>query len=97
MEGPHPVIMYFHTLLEKSVLNEIESVELCGMVLSQGRKVAMVEDWVNKSKLTFTENLGNLIRTYDTNLAKQVYIKAKSSKAVEIEMQEGNIQAAQSL
>lgn len=54
----------------------------------------MVEDWVSKGKLTFTENLGNLIRTYDTGLAKQVYIKAKSSKAVEIEMQEGNIQAA---
>lgn len=59
--GPQPVLVYFITLLEMVKLNEIETMELCRPVLQQG-KIQLVEDWLNKGKLTTSDALGDLIR-----------------------------------
>jgi hypothetical protein len=59
--GPQPVLIYFSTLLETVTLNETESLELCKPVLQAG-KIAMVEDWINKGKLTMSDALGDAIR-----------------------------------
>jgi len=42
-------------------LNEVESLELARPVLQQG-KIGLVEDWINKGKLTMSDALGDLIR-----------------------------------
>jgi len=51
-------------LLETTTLNETESLELITPVLQQG-KVNLVEDWVNKGKLTMSDALGDVIRQYN--------------------------------
>lgn len=70
--GPQPILIYFSTLLETVTLNQAESLELCKPVLAQG-KVALVEDWINKSKLTMSDELGDAIRQHNPQLALKVF------------------------
>jgi len=69
---PQPILQYFSTLLEKTKLNALESVEIVGPVLNQGKK-GMVEGWIQNQKLTFTEDLGNAIQKHDQQLALKVF------------------------
>lgn len=62
--GPHPSLIYFSTLLETSKLNEVESLVFVPPVLQQG-KSAMIQDWIQKDKLTMSDQLGDVIRQYD--------------------------------
>ena len=55
-------------------MNGLESVELVGPVLNQGRK-NFVENWLRDNKLECTEELGKLIEKHDAQLANQVYEK----------------------
>ena len=71
-QGPHPSLIYFSTLLETTKLNEIESVELCRPVLQQG-KVALIEEWMAKDKITMSDTLGDIIRQYNPQMALKVY------------------------
>lgn len=71
-QGPQPILIYFSTLLETVTLNEVESLELIRPVLQQG-KVALVEDWINKGKLTMSDALGDAIRQYNPQLALKVF------------------------
>jgi len=71
---PQPVLQYFSTLLETTKLNALESVELVGPVLNQGRK-NFVENWLNDNKLECTEELGKVIEKHDAQLALKVYEK----------------------
>lgn len=67
-----PILMYFTVLLENVTLNADESLELCRPVLAQGR-IAMVEDWINKNKLTMSDQLGDAIRQFNPQLALKVF------------------------
>lgn len=47
---PQPLLLYFQKLLEKGKLNKLETMELCGPVLAQG-KIDLVRNWVTNGKL----------------------------------------------
>ncbi|KAN0075665.1 hypothetical protein V8E54_006935 [Elaphomyces granulatus] len=66
---------YFGLLLDKGSLNKYESVELVRPVLQQGRK-HLLEKWMKEEKLDGSEELGDIIRPHDINLALQIYLQA---------------------
>ena len=66
---------YFGLLLDKGSLNKHESVELVRPVLQQGRK-HLLEKWMREEKLEGSEELGDIIRPHDMNLALQIYLQA---------------------
>jgi clathrin heavy chain len=70
-----PILQYFGVLLESSTLNHVESIELTKPVLAQGRK-HLLEKWLKESKLDCSEELGDIVRQHDMNLALSVYLRA---------------------
>ncbi|KAI1382048.1 clathrin heavy chain [Hypoxylon crocopeplum] len=80
--GMSYILQYFGMLLDKSTpLNKTETLELAVPVLSQNRK-HLLEKWAKEGKLDFSEELGDLIRPHDTNLALAVYLKANAAHKV---------------
>lgn len=69
------ILQYFGMLLDKGTLNRHESLELIRPVLSQNRK-HLLEKWLAEDKLECSEELGDLVRGYDLNLALSIYLKA---------------------
>lgn len=80
--GPQPIIIYFSTLLETTKLNEIESIELARPVLQQG-KIKVLEEWIKNDKLTFTTQLGDLIKQFNPQLALSIYMRSDSADTPE--------------
>ncbi|EFJ17279.1 hypothetical protein SELMODRAFT_115182 [Selaginella moellendorffii] len=76
-----PLLQYFGTLLTKGRLNAFESLELSRLVVSQSKK-HLLENWLAEDKLECTEDLGNLIRAVDAEMALKVYIKARATAKV---------------
>lgn len=74
-QGMSVLIQYFGILLDKGGLNEHETIELAKPVLAQGRK-QLIDKWFEQNKLTCTEELGDLVRPYDLELATKMYDKA---------------------
>ncbi|KAI9810581.1 MAG: hypothetical protein M1826_003503 [Phylliscum demangeonii] len=75
-EGQLSVILqYFGMLLDKGTLNKHETLELVRPVLAQNRKHLM-EKWLKEDKLECSEELGDIVRVHDLNLALAVYLKA---------------------
>ena len=70
-----PILQYFGVLLENSSLNKYESLELAKPVLAQGRK-HLLEKWLKENKIECSEELGDIVRTHDMNLALSVYLRA---------------------
>lgn len=70
-----PILQYFSTLLDRGTLNKYESIELAKPVLQQDRK-PLFEKWLKEDKLTLSEELGDIVKSYDTPLALAVYIRA---------------------
>lgn len=70
-----PILQYFSTLLDKGSLNKFESIELARPVLEQDRK-PLLEKWISEDKLTSSEELGDIVRTRDTALALNIYLRA---------------------
>ncbi|KAI8903541.1 hypothetical protein EDD86DRAFT_242981 [Gorgonomyces haynaldii] len=72
-----PLLQYFGILLEKPgmKLNNFETMELCKPVLQQGRK-QLIEKWVKEEKLECTEELGDIVKQFDQNLALAIYLRA---------------------
>ncbi|KAH7058366.1 clathrin heavy chain [Linnemannia elongata] len=70
-----PILQYFVTLLEKGELNKYESLELAKPVLAQGRK-QLLEKWLKEDKLECSEELGDIVKQHDLNLALSVYLRA---------------------
>lgn len=64
-------------MLEATKLNEIESIELARPVLQQG-KIKVLEDWIKNDKLTFTSQLGDLIKQFNPQLALSIYMRSES-------------------
>lgn len=75
------ILQYFGMLLDKGKLNEHETLELARPVLQQNRK-HLLEKWMNESKLGCSEQLGDLVRVHDANLAQQIYQQAGASQKV---------------
>ena len=70
-----PILQYFGLLLEKGELNKYESLELARPVLAQGRK-QLLEKWLKEDKLECSEELGDIVKQQDLNLALSVYLRA---------------------
>lgn len=70
-----PILQYFSTLLDKGSLNKFESIELARPVLEQDRK-PLLEKWLSENKLESSEELGDIVRTRDTALALNIYLRA---------------------
>jgi clathrin heavy chain len=87
---PQPVFQYFSMLLENGKLNKLESYELAGPVLQQGRP-QMLEKWISEDKLTHSEELGDLLVKTDISLALTVYLAANvPEKAIKCMLQKGD-------
>ena len=75
-QGALPVsIQYYGMLLDKGPLNHTETLELVQPVLAQNRK-HLVEKWLGENKLAVSEELGDAVRGYDTQLALTIYLRA---------------------
>lgn len=69
------ILQYFSVLLDKGGLNKYESLELARPVLAQNRK-HLLEKWLAEGKLECSEELGDVVRTHDVNLALSIYLKS---------------------
>merc|ERR1719487_3047273 len=76
-----PVIVYFSALLEYGKLSAYEALELAKPAVMQGRR-EMIEKWLTEDKLECSEELGDLVKTIDGNLALKIYLKAETSPKV---------------
>ena len=89
---PQPVFQYFSILLENGTLNKQESYELAGPVIQQGR-TQMLEKWIGEDKLTYSEELGDLLAKADVGLALTVYLRANvPEKAISCMLQKGEFE-----
>ena len=78
---PQPLLIYFQKLLEKGKLSKLETMELCGPVLNQGR-IELVKNWVNGGKLDCSEEFGDLVSKHDKATALKIYQDGKIHKKV---------------
>ncbi|KAL1304968.1 hypothetical protein AAFC00_003874 [Neodothiora populina] len=86
------ILQYFGMLLDQGKLNQHETIELARPVLAQNRK-HLLEKWMSEGKLGCSEQLGDLVRPYDLNLASQIYKEAGVSQKVIAAMAEsGNFE-----
>lgn len=70
-----PILLYFSTLLDKGKLNKEETIELARPVLQQDRK-QLFEKWLKEDKLECSEQLGDIVKPFDTTLALACYLRA---------------------
>lgn len=75
------ILQYFGMLLDKGGLNKYESLELVRPVLAQNRK-HLLEKWLKENKLECSEELGDIVRPHDLNLALGIYLKANAPHKV---------------
>ncbi|XWS29035.1 hypothetical protein CRYUN_Cryun25bG0122100 [Craigia yunnanensis] len=73
-----PLLQYFGTLLTRGKLNAFESLELSRLVVNQNKK-NLLENWLAEDKLECCEELGDLVKTVDNDLALKIYIKARAT------------------
>lgn len=69
------ILQYFGMLLDKGKLNRYESVELIRPVLAQNRK-NLLDKWRSEGKLEASEELGDLVRLHDLEMALGIYKEA---------------------
>ncbi|MES1909742.1 MAG: hypothetical protein MHM6MM_002439 [Cercozoa sp. M6MM] len=79
---PSVLLSYFAMLLQKpgTKLNQVESIEFVRTILSGGNREAGIkhlEKLIRESRFDFSEQLGDVLRTADMNLACSVYFRAK--------------------
>ncbi|ORZ32352.1 clathrin D6 coat with Auxilin J-domain [Catenaria anguillulae PL171] len=70
-----PMLQYFGVLLEKGDLNKTETLELARPILQQGRK-QLLEKWLKEDKLACSEELGDIVKQFDVQLALSIYLRA---------------------
>ncbi|KAI5415206.1 hypothetical protein KIW84_040594 [Lathyrus oleraceus] len=73
-----PLLQYFGTLLTRGKPNAFESLELSRLVVNQNKK-NLLENWLAEDKLECSEELGDLVKTVDNDLALKIYIKARAN------------------
>ena len=69
------ILQYFGMLLDKGTLNKHETLELVRPVLAQNRK-HLLEKWMKENKLDCSEELGDIVRPHDLNLALSIYLRS---------------------
>lgn len=69
-----PLLQYFGILLDQGKLNKYETLELCRPVLAQGRK-ELLQKWLQEQKLECSEELGDIVRPVDANMALSIYLR----------------------
>jgi clathrin heavy chain len=75
------LLQYFGQLLDKGGLNKEETLELARPVFAQGRK-HLIEKWQKENKLHCSEELGDLAKPHDLNLALAIYKEANVPQKV---------------
>lgn len=75
------ILQYFGMLLDKGSLNKYETLELVRPVLAQNRK-HLLEKWLKENKLECSEELGDIVRQHDLNLALNIYLRANAAQKV---------------
>jgi clathrin heavy chain len=75
------LLQYFGILLDHGKLNKDETLELARPVLQQGRK-HLIEKWHTEKKLACTEELGDMVKPHDLNLALSIYKEAEVPQKV---------------
>lgn len=75
------ILQYFGMLLDKGSLNKHETLELVRPVLAQNRK-HLLEKWMKENKLDCSEELGDIVRPHDLNLALSIYLRANVAPKV---------------
>lgn len=75
------VLQYFGILLDKGTLNKVESIELVRPVMLQNRK-HLLEKWLKENKLDCSEDLGDVVRPHDVQLALSIYLRANIAQKV---------------
>ncbi|KAG7890259.1 hypothetical protein KL907_004218 [Ogataea polymorpha] len=73
---PAPILQYLVYLLDRGSLNKYETLELVRPLLQQNR-IETLEKYLKEEKLDYSEELGDLIKPYNTTLALAVYYKAE--------------------
>lgn len=75
---PPAVLQYFSLLLKSTKLLDFESVELAKIVVASKAEAGKkhLTDWIAGDKLTFSEELGDVLRTFDVKLACSVYLRS---------------------
>lgn len=77
-----PLLVYFGTILTKSRLNPLESVELGSLVMSQNKK-QLLDNWWKEGKLSASEELGDLFKgAADWDTAQAIYQQSGASGKV---------------
>ncbi|CAL5430398.1 unnamed protein product [Camellia sinensis] len=76
-----PLLQYFGTLLTRGKLNAFESLELSRLFVNQNKK-NLLENWLAEDKLECSEELGDLVKTVDNDLALKFNIKARVTPKV---------------
>ncbi|KAH8905204.1 clathrin heavy chain [Coniochaeta sp. PMI_546] len=69
------ILQYFGLLLDKGSLNQHETLELAQPVLAQQR-TQLLQKWLGENKLECSEQLGDMVRPYDKQMAIAIYLKA---------------------
>jgi len=91
---PQPLLIYFQKLLEKGKLNKLETIELCGPVLAQG-KIDLVKTWASGNKLDSCVELGDMVARFDKTLALKIYSESEAhAKVIAIFNEQGRLQEA---
>lgn len=91
---PQPLLIYFQKLLEKGKLNKLETTELCGPVLAQG-KIDLVKTWASGNKLESCVELGDMISRFDKVLALKIYSESEAhGEVIAILNEQGRLQEA---
>lgn len=72
--GAAPVLVYFSSLLEQGKLNKHESLELCRPVVAQNKK-ELLNKWLTEQKLECCEELGDMVRPVDAQMALSIYLR----------------------
>ncbi|KAK8842459.1 hypothetical protein M9Y10_026046 [Tritrichomonas musculus] len=78
--GIQPLFQYLMAILENTKLNEIESIEICKIVLEQN-KTELIEKWIKEDKLTPTEELGDVCKQ-DPRISLAIYLRANVSTKI---------------
>jgi len=71
----NPLLQYFGLLLEQGKLNQYETIELARPVLQQGKQ-QMLERWLKEDKLECSEDLGDMVKQVNPQLALSIYLRA---------------------
>jgi len=86
---PSPILTYFGCLLEKGKLNQLETLELAKPVLQQGKK-DLLQKWLQEDKLECSEQLGDVVKPVDMNMALSIYLKSSAqTKVIQCFMETG--------